>query len=160
MKNLHNFFKHYNNVWAHQGTMTMGNQPHHHPSGLEGTKFLSIESSNALNYFPQVRPASVQWEPPKLNTPSSSRLTTLYWERGFFPASSREGKSLQVLWRGLAWYAHWVNHIAGEVPCGRHYCSSVLPPLLVTVSDFLWRLILSSFSTFLLGLAISKPHLL
>ena len=35
------------------GTMTMGNQPHHHPSGLEGTKFLSIESSNALSYFPK-----------------------------------------------------------------------------------------------------------
>lgn len=52
-------------------------------------------------------------------------------ERGFFPASSREGKSLQVLWRGLAWVACpplSQSYSQGEVPCGRHYCSSVLPP--------------------------------
>ena len=88
-------------------------------------------------------------------------------EGGFFPASSREGKSLQVLWKGLAWVtcpplSH--SYSQGEVTCGRHCCSSILTTPSPPSSGNSIRLPLETHSFLIsqvsVGAGISTPHLL
>ena len=67
MKNLHNFLN-ITMLEAHLGDYDYGKPTPPPPLWAGGDQSPFYRKFQCPQLFPQVRPASVQWEPPKLNT--------------------------------------------------------------------------------------------